>query len=160
MSSDKSKELIEQVGLEFRRYQGASDEFEDTVAELLGMNRTDLRCTDIIDRRGRVTAGELARETGLTTGAVTSILDRLERLGLVKRVRDKVDRRRVMVELTEKAVRNGKEIWDPLKTASRASLSRYSDEQLAFVRDFLVGSQRFMAEQTARVRGLRRKKPR
>jgi DNA-binding MarR family transcriptional regulator len=160
MSSDETNALIEQVGLEFRRYQTASDEFEDTVAELLGMNRTDLRCTDIIDRRGRVTAGDLAREAGLTTGAVTSILDRLERLGLVKRVRDKEDRRRVMVELTDKAVRNGKEIWGPLKSASRTSLSHYSDQQLAFVRDFLAGSQRFMAEQTARVRGLRRKKSR
>jgi DNA-binding MarR family transcriptional regulator len=160
MSSDETNQLIEQVGLEFRRYQNASDEFEDAVAELLGLNRTDLRCTDIIDRHGRVTAGDLARETGLTTGAVTSILDRLERLGLVKRVRDKEDRRRVMVELTDKAIRNGKEIWGPLKTASQTSLSRYSSQQLTFVRDFLLGSQRFIAEQTARVRGLRRKKSR
>lgn len=160
MSSDKTKELIEQVSLEFRRYQSTYDEFEETVAELLGMNRTDLRCTDIIERCGRVTAGDLARETGLTTGAVTSILDRLERLGSVRRVRDTEDRRRVMVELTEKAIRNGKEIWGPLKAASRVSLSRYSEEQLAFVRDFLVNSQQFMAEQSARVRGLKRKKPR
>ena len=160
MSSDKTDELIEQVGFEFRRYQNVSDEFEDTVAEWLGTNRTDLRCTDIIDRHGRLTAGDLARETGLTTGAVTSILDRLEGLGLVKRVRDTEDRRRVMVELTDKAIRNGKEIWGPLKSASRTSLSRYSDEQLIFVREFLASSQRFMAEQTARVRGLRRRRPR
>ena len=160
MSSDKTNELIEQVGSEFRRYQNVSDEFEETVAEWFGTNRTDLRCTDIIERHGRVTAGDLARETGLTTGAVTSILDRLERLGLVKRVRDTEDRRRVMVELTEKAIRNGKEIWGPLKAASRVSLSRYSDEQLAFVREFLASSQRFMADQTARVRSLKRKKAR
>jgi len=160
MSSDKTNELIEQVGFEFRRYQNVSDEFEETVAEWLGTNRTDLRCTDIIERHGRVTAGDLARETGLTTGAVTSILDRLERFGLVKRVRDTEDRRRVMVELTEKAIRNGKEIWEPLRAASRASLSRYSDEQLAFVREFLVSSQRFLADQTTRVRGLKRKKAR
>jgi DNA-binding MarR family transcriptional regulator len=158
MSSDETNDLIDAVGLEFRRYQNATDEFEETVAELLGMNRTDLRCTDIIDRYGRITAGDLARETGLTTGAVTSILDRLERLGSVKRVRDQEDRRRVMVELTDKAIRGGKEIWGPLKKASRTSLSRFSDEQLSFVRDFLISSQQFMAQQAARVRGLPRKK--
>lgn len=157
MSSDNAKDLIAEVGLEFRRYQNASDKFEETVAEHLGMNRTDLRCTDIIERHGCVTAGDLARETGLTTGAVTSILDRLERLGTVRRVRDKADRRRVMVELTDKAIRRGREVWGPLQVASRASLARYSSAQLAFVRDFLAGSREFMVQQTARVRGLRRK---
>jgi DNA-binding MarR family transcriptional regulator len=157
MSSDNAKDLIAEVSLEFRRYQNASDEFEETVAEHLGMNRTDLRCTDIIERRGRLTAGDLAREAGLTTGAVTSILDRLERLGTVRRVRDKEDRRRVMVELTDKAIRRGREVWGPLQAASRASLARYSNAQLAFVRDFLAGSREFMVQQTARVRGLHRK---
>lgn len=157
MSRDKADELIAQVANEFRRYQNASDEFEETVAQHLGMNRTDLRCTDIIERHGRVTAGDLARETGLTTGAVTSILDRLERLGTIRRVRDKEDRRRVLVELTDKAMRRGRDIWEPLKGASRRSLTRYSDAQLTFIRDFLASSRDFMAQQTVRVRGLRRK---
>lgn len=157
MSSNDRKKLIAEVSVAFRRYHNASDEFEDTVAEHLGMNRTDLRCTDIIDRNGRVTAGELARETGLTTGAVTSILDRLERSGTVRRVRDKKDRRRVLIELTEKAIRRGQEVWEPLEAASHASLARYSEEQLAFVRDFLVTSREFMTRQTARVRTLRRR---
>ena len=157
MSSKLRDELIEAVALEFRLYQNATDEFDEEVAQHFGINRTDLRCTDIIERHGRITAGELARETGLTTGAVTSILDRLEKLGYIRRVRDKVDRRRVLVELSEKAVRRGKDIWGPLKAASRTSLARFSAEELAFIRDFLRGSRDFTAGQTERVRGLRRK---
>lgn len=157
MSSKAREELIEAVGLEFRLYQNATDEFDEEAAQYFGINRTDLRCTDIIERHGQITAGELARKTGLTTGAVTSILDRLEKLGYVRRVRDKVDRRRVLVELTEKATRRGKDIWGPLKAASRTSLARFSDKELTFIRDFLRGSRDFTTAQTARVRGLRRK---
>ncbi|MGH3128797.1 MAG: MarR family transcriptional regulator [Gaiellaceae bacterium] len=64
------------------------------------MNRTDLRCLNIIENNGAMTAGRLAELSGLTTAAVTSVLDRLERAGYARRVRDQPDRRQVMVEVT------------------------------------------------------------
>ena len=67
---------------------------------LLGLNRTDTRCLDIIERLDGVSAGRLASEAGLSTGAVTTVLDRLERAGYARRVPDPGDRRRVLVELT------------------------------------------------------------
>ena len=67
----------------------------------VGINRTDGRCLDIIDRFGKVSAGQLAIESGLTTGAVTAVIDRLEGAGYVRRVRDPVDRRKIWVELTD-----------------------------------------------------------
>ena len=82
------------------RISGIQDiAFDDATAERLGINRTDLDCTDIIERHGGITAGELAAEAGLTTGAVTAVIDRLERAGYARRVRDDEDRRRIKVEV-------------------------------------------------------------
>ncbi|HEY9010980.1 MAG TPA: MarR family transcriptional regulator [Devosia sp.] len=84
-----------------RANQSATDVFDETLAAFLGINRTDGRCLDVIDRFGKVSAGQLANESGLTTGAVTAVIDRLETAGYVRRVRDPVDRRKVWVELTD-----------------------------------------------------------
>jgi DNA-binding MarR family transcriptional regulator len=99
MSRDK-RELFDELIAEVRRSQSASARFDQAVADAIGLNRTDMRCVDVISRHGQVAAGELARETGLSTGAMTAALDRLERAGYARRVRDQLDRRRVLVELT------------------------------------------------------------
>ena len=78
-------ELLAEVARELRGYQSALDAFDEAVAERLGINRTDLRCLDLLSQHKRLTAGALARASGLTTGAVTFVLDRLERRGLVRR---------------------------------------------------------------------------
>jgi DNA-binding MarR family transcriptional regulator len=83
-----------------RANQAATDLFDEAMSDFLGVNRTDGRCIDIIDRFGKVSAGQLAIESGLTTGAVTTVIDRLETAGYVQRVRDPVDRRKVWVEIT------------------------------------------------------------
>jgi DNA-binding MarR family transcriptional regulator len=83
--------------------QNASEMMDDAFAALLGVNRTDQRCLDIVQRLGQITAGELAQYSGLTTGAVTNVIDRLEQAGYLRRVRDPSDRRKVLVELTELA---------------------------------------------------------
>ena len=72
----------------FRAYQTSNDNFDQAIADHLGMNRTDMRCVDLIDQAGGMTAGELARAAGLTTGAVTAVIDRLERAGMARRVAD------------------------------------------------------------------------
>src|SRR5690242_15465290 len=95
-SSDNRTGLLEQQFFEaVRANQSATDMFDEAVAQFLGINRTDGRCLDVIDRRGRVSAGQLANESGLTTGAVTVVIDRLERAGYVRRIRDELDRRKV-----------------------------------------------------------------
>src|SRR5206468_2624735 len=73
---------------------------DEAAAEYLGINPTDGRALDVIDQHGRITAGELARELRLSTGAVTTLVDRLERAGFAHRVRDEDDRRRVLIEVT------------------------------------------------------------
>lgn len=142
------------MGLEVRRHQNAQDAFDEAACARLGINRTDGRCLDILDQHGRMTAGALARESGLSTGAVTALLDRLERAGYVRRARDTVDRRRVMVELTDEARRRAWEIWGPMGEDAAAFFARYSDDELAFIRDFLRDGQRLLGEQLERVRSM------
>ena len=84
----------------FRAYQTSNDNFDQAIADNVGMNRTDMRCLDLIDQAGGMTAGELARAAGLTSGAVTAVVDRLEKAGMAKRVADPADRRRVRIEVT------------------------------------------------------------
>ena len=102
MSSRKRK-LFWELMLEIRASQNATDRYDQAVADTIGLNRTDMRCVDILDRQGRLTAGQLAEQTGLTSGAVTTVIDRLEASGYARRTRDTTDRRRIYVELTDEA---------------------------------------------------------
>jgi DNA-binding MarR family transcriptional regulator len=97
-----------------RQSQSAADMMEEAYDGLLGINRTDGRCLDILQRLGPLSAGQLAVEAGLTTGAVTPLLDRLEAAGYVRRRRDTADRRRVFVEITDLAGRLGQLVYAEL----------------------------------------------
>src|ERR1700686_335159 len=92
-----------QLGDEVRANQRATDVVDDLVCQLLGLNRTDARCLDILDQSRSMSAGDLAQESRLTTGAITAVVDRLERAGYARRVPDPSDRPRVLIELTPKA---------------------------------------------------------
>lgn len=148
---DREK-LIGELNVEIRRYQNAQDAFDDAASQRLGINRTDQRCLDILDLNGQMTAGRLAAESGLSTGAVTTLLDRLEQKGYVRRVRDTVDRRRVLVELTEEARERAAEIWGPIAEEASDGWANVSDAQLLFLRDFLIGSQEFLARHLERIK--------
>ena len=125
------------LGEEIRAGQRATDAVDDLAAELLGVNRTDSRCIDILEQHGRMTAGHLALLSGLSTGAVTAVIDRLERAGYAQRVPDPSDRRHVLVELTELA---RERIWElmgrPLREATVPVMERYSDQELELLLEF------------------------
>lgn len=150
-------ELIAQTTAEVRAQQIAYDRFHDAVASYLGINRTDLRCLDILDLAGRQTAGELAAAMGLSTGAVTAMLDRLEKTGYVRRLRDPGDRRRVLVEPAELARERGWEVYQPFEEQTVPMFSRFTNDQLAVVRDFLRIGNDFYDVQTARIEELARR---
>jgi DNA-binding MarR family transcriptional regulator len=131
------RELTERISLEVRRSQNRTDAYDEAVGDALGVNRTDMRCIDVLDQEGRMTAGRLASLTGLTTGAITTVIDRLERAGFAQRVRDERDRRRVHVELTELARQKSWEFYEPLAVLAQKLYARYTVEQLELVLDFL-----------------------
>jgi len=154
--ADRRAELIGQTTVEVRQQQIAYDRFHDAVAAYLGLNRTDIRCLDILDLTGRQAAGELATGMGLSTGAITAMLDRLERAGYVRRVRDPADRRRVLVEPTELSGERGREIYGPFGEQVEPMFARFSDADLALIRDFLRLGNEFYKLQTGRIEQLAR----
>jgi DNA-binding MarR family transcriptional regulator len=152
-------ELISQAALAARLHQNAYDRFEDAAAEYFGVNRTAMRCMDVLERAGRLTAGEIARQTGLTSGAVTALLDRLERAGWLRRLRDVTDRRRILVELTEQARQGAAEVYGPFALAM-SEYDKYSDAELRFITSYIERGSGFLLEQAARIERLPRRRGR
>ena len=146
--------LVGQVMNEIRRQQGAADLLDQVACDRMGINRTDARCVDIIDRAGRITAGHLAEESGLTTGSVTAMLDRMERDGYVRRTPDDQDRRRVFVELTERVHELTAEVYDPVTQASQAQLEGCTAQELALIRDFLAARTSSLTDHITRLQAM------
>ncbi|MFI0485563.1 MarR family transcriptional regulator [Actinomadura sp. 9N215] len=117
--------------------QDATDQIDELAARRLGINRTDLRCLSRLTARGSLTASELAAAAGLTGGAATTAIDRLERAGLARRIRDESDRRRVLVHLTDRAHEVGEQIWGPIVTDASAELHRFTTAELDVIERFL-----------------------
>jgi DNA-binding MarR family transcriptional regulator len=145
-ANDTRAELIEEVGLEFTELRKSADRLDEAVATLYGLNRTDLRCLGILYRRGRVTAGELAEESGLTPGAITTALDRMERDGWANRVADPTDRRRVLVTSTAATRELGARVWGEVELAGRARLTPLAAAEVTVIRDYLRGIREFYDE--------------
>jgi DNA-binding MarR family transcriptional regulator len=152
LSREDREELVTRLSSAMRATQAASDELDEAFTEFLGVNRTDGRCLEIIDRAGKVTAGELASQAGLTTGAVTTVIDRLEAAGYVRRSRDSADRRKVHVELTADAVEIGSQVYGPLAHAVAPLLEELSDDQLVALIRLLEAGTAINREQAARLR--------
>jgi DNA-binding MarR family transcriptional regulator len=135
--SRNREQLYAELGNEVRANQRATDVVDELICQLLGINRTDARCLDILDQHGSMSAGDLAEASRLTTGAITAVIDRLERAGLAGRVPDPSDRRRVLVELTPKAYAVSNELMvEPMRKLYTPMAARYSEEQLRLIIDF------------------------
>jgi DNA-binding MarR family transcriptional regulator len=154
VSRESKKDLVQQAITLVRENQAANDAFDELAYEKLGINRTDGRCLDIIENKGPLTAGRLAERSGLTTAAVTAVLDRLERAGYARRVRGETDRRQVMVELTPLMAERGAQIWGPLGKDAVEELSRMSAEELRAVIEFLQLGRELNERHLDRVRNL------
>jgi DNA-binding MarR family transcriptional regulator len=112
--------------------------YSQAVAARLGINSTDLECLDVIIMRGPVAAGELARATGLTSGAITGIIDRLDRAGLAKREPDAADRRKVLVRALPAVERHVAPLFEPMRRAAMGALSSYDDKELGLLLGFFT----------------------
>lgn len=129
--------LLTRIGDLSRQSQSATDLFDERVSEFLGINRTDGRCLDIIGRHGKVSAGQLSIEAGLTTGAVTAVIDRLEASGYVQRIRDPLDRRKIWVECTPHTNELTETIFGVYDMLGPIMMGRFTEEQLAGILAFL-----------------------
>src|SRR5215831_5891587 len=113
------------------------DRLDQAAADRYGLNRTDMRALDIVGRAGPLTPTDLARLLGFTTGGVTTVLDRLERAGYVRRRADAADRRRLVVEATAATAARDREVFGDLIRQTGDLLATYTDDQLTVIADFL-----------------------
>jgi DNA-binding MarR family transcriptional regulator len=135
--NDARRALLEAVEVRMREVTGLSVLYSQAMASRLGINSTDLECLDLVSFGSEVTAGALAEKTGLTTGAITTAIDRLERAGFVRRRRDDADRRKVVVAATSSGRRRGEPAGAPMRKVISEVLNRYEDEQLKFLSQVL-----------------------
>ncbi|WP_043626641.1 MarR family winged helix-turn-helix transcriptional regulator [Nonomuraea candida] len=147
--------MIEAVTKAVQDLQDATDVMDERAARRLGINRTDLRCLSRLSARGPLTASELATAAGLTGGAMTTVIDRLEQAGLARRSRDSADRRRVLVHLTERAEQVSAEIWGPVLDDARVELGRFSLAELSVIERFLSLALKNQQDHADRLRGAR-----
>ena len=154
--AETREDVLSEVAEELRLSGVTNDIADQVVADFLGLNRTDTRCLDIIERLDGVSAGRLASEAGLSTGAVTTVLDRLERAGYARRVQDPGDRRRVLVELTPAARRELQQLYAPLTNATMRQIEGYTTDEVSLVRDFMRDNRRLNEAHAERVRARRR----
>lgn len=115
--------------------------FHETLAGRLKLNATDMKClTFITNAKAPMVAGDIAVFSGLTTGAVTGVLDRLEKAGLINRLQDETDRRKVFLQTNIKAFEKIKPLYAPLRKSVETLAGKYTEEELAVISDFLEKS--------------------
>jgi DNA-binding MarR family transcriptional regulator len=131
------KETIHDIVDKFREMSIDAVMFHQALANELGLYITDHKCLDIIHRFGAMPAGRLGEMTGLTTGAITGMIDRLEKAGYVRRTNDPKDRRKTIVEpvRNKKLERKIEMIFTPLHERMHIFLSSYSESELSFLLD-------------------------
>jgi DNA-binding MarR family transcriptional regulator len=156
MSSETVNDLRKELGLEAQAHQAAVDAVDAAAAAYLQVNRTDLRCLEILTQNDSVLPSQLAAQLGLTTGSVTTMLDRLERLGYATRSADPADRRKVVIRITSKAAKKAAKLYGPLALeGDRDVLSRYSAAELGVLLDFHRRSRQLQERHAARIRQLK-----
>ncbi len=154
-------ELLEAIGRAVQAFQDATDEMDEAVARLLGINRTDLRCLSALARLGGASPSELADAVGLTRAAMTTVLDRLENAGYARRSPHPEDRRGLRVEFTEEAARRSMQYYGAIAREGSRKLARYSTAELEAVLRYLEMGTDLQRDQARRLRGPgRARKPR
>jgi len=148
-ASKSRADLLKQLEETLRKVGAQSVLLSDTVARLVGVNSTDLECLDLLEMAGPTTAGRLAEHAGLTTGAMTAVIDRLERAGYARRVRDVEDRRLVHVEALPRNFKHVAGLYRRLAESTARLHEEYDDRQLTLVVDYLTRALALAADHVA-----------
>jgi DNA-binding Lrp family transcriptional regulator len=147
-------QLAAKFGEGFRKTGSLMQLMGQAAADRIGLNATDLNCLNILSFAGQMTAGELAKATGLTTASITGVADRLEEAGYVRRERDPVDRRRVVIRLVfDRALTNVAPVFLPLIKEWQGVVDDYTDDELRLIVDFYGRMEEVIRTHVARLRG-------
>ncbi|WP_371619089.1 MarR family winged helix-turn-helix transcriptional regulator [Streptomyces sp. NBC_00454] len=158
--SSESESVESRLGKAVQAYQSAVDDFDRELARLMGVNETDLRCLEILMGTEEITPRELATRLGLTTGSVTTMLDRLEKLEYLTRSPHPTDRRMTLVRVTPEATQRAHGLIGPfLGDAGQQVATRYDAGQLELVADFLTFTQEIQQRHVDRLRTMESPRP-
>lgn len=153
----RKRELVRQVVLGERENNIGAVLFHQAVGQILGINVADMKCLDIISLRGSASPSQLATLTGLSTGATTALIDRLEARRLLIRRPHPRDRRGTLVVLSERAKKTLPALFTSLAGAMDRLASSYSDEELAVLVDFFTKTTRMWQAERDRLHLMRKK---
>ncbi|KXZ20076.1 MarR family transcriptional regulator [Bacillus nakamurai] len=138
MSTRNARSEREETAIQlFRKMATRTILFHQAAAQSLGLFPTDLKSADILNELGPMTAGELGKKTGLSTGSVTALIDRLEKAGYAMRKKDPEDRRRVIIVPLTAGKTHVKQLFSSLSQSTISLCRQYKDEELELIFDFL-----------------------
>lgn len=139
MSSDNrlNSALLESLTHRLQRYGMRSVLFQQNMAQKIGVSHTDLKSAEILNETGPITAGELSKITGLSTGSVTALINRLEKSGYVKRERDQLDGRKVMIMPIPERQEQIKSHYQSLSMATKDLCSAYNEQEIILINQFV-----------------------
>jgi DNA-binding MarR family transcriptional regulator len=146
------EQLKKRLMWQARRLSSISTLYATATAEHLGLNLSDMLCVGILSVSGPITPSQLATLIGLSTGSVTGLVDRLERLDLVRRERDEEDRRRILLHLNADRAQELSHAFVPMLEASWQHLEQFSDDELRVIGRYSDGAITFMQEATREMR--------
>jgi DNA-binding MarR family transcriptional regulator len=152
MSSEGREALVRDLDRELRNLVSRSVLFHQAVADRLGMSVLDLNCLGALVERGPMSAGRLSEENGVTTGAITGVIDRLEAAGFVRRDKDPKDRRRVIVTPLPNVEAQIFPLFEGIGSAIGQLCEKYGEEELGTVVEFIRGAAPITQEETAKLR--------
>jgi DNA-binding MarR family transcriptional regulator len=156
LSRTKSRAvLLQELEEAMRRSSAQGVLYGQAVANVAGISGSDLECLDFLNlEEGRVTAGRLAEVTGLTTGAITGVVDRLEKAGLVRRERDETDRRKVFIVVVPEAAAKIGQFYVPMQQSMHKVWNSYSEEELRLLLRFANDGYKGVLEATEALKGI------
>ena len=164
MSRAKSRaELMQHLEHAMRKSSAQGTIYASAVADSVGISSSDMDCMDFLNLEGRMTAGRLAELTGLTTGAITGVVDRMEKAGLVRRERDAEDRRKVFIAPAKESMAKLGQLYEPLQRAMQKQSGRYTDAEVRLLLRYATESYQSILDATtqlkAMVEGMPKAKP-
>jgi DNA-binding MarR family transcriptional regulator len=154
LSTMSRKELVGALGFAISRWQDAVEDFDGAVGEIYGLSGPERRCLSSVSH-GPQPANAIAKNVNLTPAAITTLIDRLEKRGFVRRQSDPGDRRKVMVAAGEKTDELIAQTYQPIFEAGGALLENYSIDQMRLILKFV---EEVAAMQTAQTEILRQRK--
>src|SRR2546429_6534008 len=155
LSSAKARAaLLQELEHALRRSSAQGVIFSQTVADSAGISSSDLECLDFLNLEGRVTAGRLAEVTGLTTGAITGVVDRLEKAGFVRRERDDDDRRKVFIAVVPANTSKIGRLYQNMQRAVLKDWESYSDAELKLLLRFANQGYKTMLSATEELKAM------